>query len=73
MVLVFLTYLLERTPFLLIRERQDLNPPHHVSKQAPRQMALGQHLGLRRLQAGGQRRSPIPSLLGTDQPERRIL
>ena len=23
--------------------RQTLNPPHHASKQAPRQMALGQH------------------------------
>ena len=36
-------------------------------------MALGQHLGLKRLQAGGQCRAAISSLLRTDQPERRIL
>jgi len=41
--------------------------------QATEVVLLGQHLGLKSLQAGGQRRTPIPSLLGTDQPERRIL
>ena len=36
-------------------------------------LLLGQHLGLKRLQAGSQRRTTIPSLLRTDQPERRVL
>jgi len=34
---------------------------------------LGQHLGLKGLQAGGQRRLTMPDPLGTDQPELRIL
>ena len=34
---------------------------------------LGQHLGVKGLQARGQCRATIPSLLRTDQPERRIL
>ena len=41
--------------------------------QATEVLLLGQHLGLKGLQAGGQRRATIPSLLRTDQPERRIL
>jgi len=41
--------------------------------QAAEVLLLGQHFGLERLQAGGQRRATIPNLLGPDQPERRIL
>src|ERR1035437_1978826 len=36
-------------------------------------LLLGQHLGLKRLPTGGRPRSSIPSLLGTDQPQGRIL
>jgi hypothetical protein len=43
------------------------------SGQTAAVLVLGQHLGLERLEPGGQRRATIPSLLGTDQPERRIL
>ena len=41
--------------------------------QALEVLLLGQHLGLKSLQAGSQRRTTIPSFLGTDQPEGRIL
>ena len=41
--------------------------------QATEVLLLGQHLGLKSLQAEGQCRTTIPSFLGTDQPERRIL
>ena len=36
-------------------------------------LLLGQHLGLKGLQAGGQCRATIPNLLGTDQAKRGIL
>jgi hypothetical protein len=36
-------------------------------------LRFGEHLGFKRLQAGGQRHPAIPDLLRTDQPERRIV
>ena len=41
--------------------------------QAAEVLLVGQHLGLERLQPGGQRCPTIPNPLGTDQPERWIL
>ena len=41
--------------------------------QAAEVLLLGQHLGLEGLQAGGQRRTPLPDLLRADQSEGRIL
>ena len=41
--------------------------------QALEVLLLRQHLGLKSLQAGSQRCATIPSFLGTDQAERRIL
>jgi hypothetical protein len=41
--------------------------------QATEVLPLGQHLRLKSLQAGSQRRATIPSFLATDQAERRIL
>ena len=41
--------------------------------QAAEVLLLGQHLRLERLQAGSQRPATIPSLLRTDQAERRVL
>jgi hypothetical protein len=44
-----------------------------IAGQATEVLLLGQHLRLKSLQAGSQRRATIPSFLGTDQAERRIL
>jgi len=42
------------------------------SCQSGKVLVLGQPLRLKALQARGQRRSPIPDLFGTDQPEGRV-
>ena len=44
-----------------------------LMRASPAKLLLGQHLGFERLQARGQGRPTIPNLLGTDQPESRIL